>query len=149
MKDRNTIYKLIFILSIVFNTLVLVTGGIGNGAENKLSAALVLILIMVVNAGYGGGFANVPPLLSDHYGMGSISTLHGITLSAWAFAGLSGNQLAAWIVNHFGQMVEIDGHMVNPTGYQVVLYVTATLYLAALLLSVVFVRPVSPRQKEN
>ena len=149
MKDRNTIYKLIFILSIAFNALVLITGGIGNGAENKLSAALVLILIMVVNAGYGGGFANVPPLLSDHYGMGSISTLHGITLSAWAFAGLSGNQLATWIVNHFGQMVEIDGHMVNPTGYQLVLYVTAALYLLALLLSMAFVRPVSARQKEN
>ncbi len=149
MKDRNMIYKLIFVLSIAFTALVIITGGIGNGAENKLSAALVLILIMVVNAGYGGGFANVPPLLSDHYGMGSISTLHGITLSAWAFAGLSGNQLATWIVNHFGQMAEIDGHMVNPDGYQVVLYVTLALYLAALLLSVLFVRPVSSPQKDN
>ena len=141
-KDRNTIYKLIFALSIAFNVVVLVTGGIGNGAANKLSAILVLILIMVVNAGYGGGFSNVAPLLSDHYGMGSISTLHGITLSAWAFAGLSGNQLATWIVNHFGEMVEINGHMVNPTGYQIVLYVTAALYLVALLLSVILVRPV-------
>jgi hypothetical protein len=39
--------------------------------------------------------------------------------------------------------------MVNPAGYQVVLYVTAALYLVALALSVVFVRPVSTRQKEN
>ena len=142
-RDRNTIYKLIFVLSIAFNALVLVTGGIGNGAENRLSAILVLILIMVVNAGYGGGFSNVAPLLSDHYGMGSISALHGITLSAWAFAGLSGNQLATWIVNRFGETVEIGGHMVNPTGYQIVLYVTAALYLVALLLSVVLVRPVT------
>ncbi len=146
-KDRNTIYKLIFILSIAFNALVLITGGIGNGAENKLSAILVLVLIMVINAGYGGGFSNVAPLLSDHYGMGSISTLHGITLSAWAFAGLSGNQLATWIVNHFGQTVEINGHMVNPTGYQIVLYVTAALYLVALLLSVILVRPMSSDHK--
>ena len=141
-KDRNSIYKLIFALSIAFNIIVLLTGGIGNGAENKLSAILVLILIMVVNAGYGGGFSNVAPLLSDHYGMGSISTLHGITLSAWAFAGLSGNQLATWIVNHFGQMVEINGNLVNPAGYQIVLYVTAALYLVALLLSFVLVRPI-------
>ncbi|MBO5976314.1 MAG: MFS transporter [Oscillospiraceae bacterium] len=141
-KDRNSIYKLIFALSIAFNIIVLLTGGIGNGAENKLSAVLVLILIMVVNAGYGGGFSNVAPLLSDHYGMGSISTLHGITLSAWAFAGLSGNQLATWIVNHFGQMVEINGNLVNPAGYQIVLYVTAALYLVALLLSFVLVRPI-------
>lgn len=143
MKDRNAVYKLIFVLSIAFNVIVLITGGIGNGAESKLSAILVLVLIMVVNAGYGGGFSNVAPLLSDHYGMGSISSLHGITLSAWAFAGLSGNQMATWIVNHFGEVVEIDGHMVNPEGYQMVLYVTAALYLVALLLSVVFVRPVA------
>ena len=143
MKDRNTVYKLIFVLSIAFNVIVLITGGIGNGAESKLSAILVLVLIMVVNAGYGGGFSNVAPLLSDHYGRGSISSLHGITLSAWAFAGLSGNQMATWIVNHFGEVVEIEGHMVNPEGYQMVLYVTAALYLVALLLSVVFVRPVA------
>ena len=149
MKDRNTVYKLIFVLSIAFNVLVLLTGGIGNGAENKLSAMLVLLLIMVVNAGYGGGFSNVAPLLSDHYGMGSISTLHGITLSAWAFAGLSGNQLATWIVNHFGETVDIGGHLVNPTGYQMVLYVTAALYIVALLLSVVFVHPMSADKKEH
>ena len=147
MKDRNTVYKLIFVLSIAFTALVLITGGIGNGAESWLSAALVLILIMVVNAGYGGGFSNVAPLLSDHYGMGSISTLHGITLSAWAFAGLSGNQLATWIVNHFGKMVEVDGNMVNPEGYQYVLYVTAVLYILALLLSLVLVRPISKDKK--
>ena len=46
-------------------------------------------------------------------------------------------------------MVEIDGHMVNPAGYQVVLYVTAALSVVALLLSVVFVRPVSTAQKDN
>ena len=99
MKDRNTIYKLIFILSIVFTGIVILTGGIKNGAEgNVLLVALVLGLIFVVNAGYGGGFSNVPTLLSDHYGMGNISAIHGLTLSAWAIAGLTGNQLANWIV---------------------------------------------------
>ena len=141
MKDRNTIYKLIFILSIALTGLVIVTGGIQNGAGNTLLTILVLALIMIVNAGYGGGFSNVPTLLSDHYGMGSISALHGITLSAWAFAGLTGNQLASWIVSHYGETVEIDGNMVNPVGYQTVLYVTLVLYIVALVLSLVFVRP--------
>ena len=72
MKDRNTIYKLIFVLSIILTALVMVTGGIKNGQGNMLLVALVLGLIFVVNAGYGGGFSNVPTLLSDHYGMGSI-----------------------------------------------------------------------------
>ena len=139
LKDRNTIYKIIFILSIVFTALVIITGGITNGAGNGLLIALVLILIMVVNAGYGGGFSNVPTLLSDHYGMGSISAIHGITLSAWAFAGLSGNQLASWIVSHFGTPMEVGGYMVNPVGYQTVLYVTIVLYAVAMLCSMFLV----------
>ena len=142
MKDRNTMYKIIFIASIALTAVVVLTGGISNGAGNTLLICLVLALIMVVNAGYGGGFSNVPTLLSDHYGMGSISALHGITLSAWAFAGLTGNQMATWIVNHFGTP---DEHGLNPEGYQMVLYVTLALYVAALLFSFVFVR--SPKQK--
>ncbi len=140
MKDRNTMYKIIFIGSIVFTGLVILTSGIKNGAGNIGLTILVLALIMIVNAGYGGGFSNVPTLLSDQYGMGSISALHGITLSAWAFAGLTGNQLANWIVNHFGEPVEVAGNMVNPVGYQTVLYVTLVLYIVALVFSVVFVR---------
>ena len=141
MKDRNTIYKLIFILSIILTGAVILTSGIQNGEGNIVLIVLVLALIFVVNAGYGGGFSNVPTLLSDHYGMGSISALHGITLSAWAFAGLTGNQLATWIVNHFGTPIEVDGYMVNPEGYQYVLYVTVALYIVALILALVFVRP--------
>lgn len=140
VNSRNTIYKIIFILSLIFTVLVIVTGGIKNGAGNVLLTALVIILIMVVNAGYGGGFSNVPTLLSDHYGMSNISAIHGITLSAWGFAGLTGNQLATWIVNHFGETVEVGGNMVNPVGYQTVLYVTAALYVVSLLLSFFFVK---------
>ena len=66
----------------------------------KLS--IVLALIMVVNAGYGGGFSNVPTLLSDHYGMSNISAIHGITLSAWAFAGLTGNQMVIYVDKETG-----------------------------------------------
>lgn len=141
MKDRNTIYKMIFIISILLTGLVIITGGIENGFGNTILIALVLVLIMAVNAGYGGGFSNVPTLLSDHYGMSNISAIHGITLSAWAFAGLTGNQMATWIVNHFGETVEISGNLVNPTGYQTVLYVTVVLYIIALLLSMIFVKP--------
>ena len=150
MKDRNTIYKLIFILSIVFTGLVMVTGGIKNGEGNTLLIILVLALIFVVNAGYGGGFSNVPTLLSDHYGMGNISAIHGLTLSAWGFAGLTGNQMAAWIVNHFGEAKEIEHVLsngtvemitVNPTGYQCVLYATIALYIVSLLIALFMVRP--------
>ena len=82
--------------------------------------------------------------------MGSISAIHGITLSAWAFAGLSGNQMANWIVEKFGKPEQIDHVLadgtieqitVNPTGYQYVLYATIALYIVALFLCLVLVRP--------
>ncbi len=134
MKDRNTIYKLIFVLSIIFTGLVIVTSGIQNGAGNPGLIALVLALIFVVNAGYGGGFSNVPTLLSDHYGMGNVSAIHGLTLSAWGFAGLTGNQMASWIVNTFGKE-DVT------VGYQYVLYVTIALYILSLLICLFLVRP--------
>ena len=137
-----------------------------NGASLFLLAVLVLALIYVVNAGYGGGFYNVPTLLSDHYGMGSISAIHGITLSAWAFAGLTGNQAATMIVQKTGMVQYIYGSVlytkeqaaaagldidvllashemyeVNPTGYQHVLYFTIALYIVALLACLILVRP--------
>lgn len=136
MKDRNTVYKIIFILSIAATALVILTQGITNRGQNTFFMVLVLILLFVVNAGYGGGFSNVPTLLSDHYGMQNISAIHGITLSAWAIAGLTGNQVATFIVNHVGSFTD-DGHgnMINPTGYQSVLYLTVTLYIVSLLIS--------------
>ncbi len=143
MKDRNTIYKLIFILSIVFTGAVILTNGIQNGAGNVLLIILVLGLIFVVNAGYGGGFSNVPTLLSDHYGMGNISAIHGLTLSAWAFAGLTGNQMASKIVASVGTPEAAT----NPVGYQTVLYVTGALYVVSLLISIFLVR--SPKEKKE
>ena len=147
MKDRNTIYKIIFVLSIVATGLVIVTQAITKQGANIINGSstsmlltvLVLALLFVVNAGYGGGFSNVPTLLSDHYGMGNISAIHGITLSAWAIAGLTGNQVATLIVNKVGEWstILVDGHeyQINPTGYQSVLYLTIVLYIISLLVS--------------
>lgn len=138
LKDRNTIYKIIFAMSIICTGLVITTQGIVNGSGNMILIVLVVILLCAVNAGYGGGFSNVPTLLSDHYGMKSISAIHGITLSAWAFAGLSGNQLATFIVNKFGEekAIKVAGQqiMVNPVGYQKVLYASIALYIVVLII---------------
>ncbi|MCQ2539913.1 MAG: MFS transporter [Acetatifactor sp.] len=146
MNDRNTIYKMIFILSIAFTAIVLMTNGIVNAEGNTFLAIMVVVLIMVVNAGYGGGFSNVPTLLSDHYGMGSISAIHGITLSAWGFAGIAGPQLAAFIIDKFGGATkEFDYHgkmmVVNPQGMQRILIATLILYIVSLVVCLVLVRP--------
>ncbi len=156
-KDRNSIYKIIFLLSIVSTGLVILTQGITNMGGNVVFMVLVLILLFVVNAGYGGGFSNVPTLLADHYGMSNISAIHGITLSAWAIAGLSGNQLASWIVKKFGTEVELphvlaDGTTemikVNPSGYQMVLYVTIVLYVVAAIICFTMIGKKSADTKE-
>ncbi|MBR3637538.1 MAG: OFA family MFS transporter [Lachnospiraceae bacterium] len=146
MKDRNTVYKLIFILSIFFTALVFFTQGIKNGKGNILLIIFVLALIMFINAGYGGGFSNLPTLLSDHYGMSNISAIHGITLSAWAFAGLTGNQVATKIVNSTGEFIDITDSAgktvsVNPVGYQNVLIFVLALFVVALILCFTLVRP--------
>jgi len=141
MKDRNTIYKMIFILSIAFSLIVVLTNGIKNGEGNWILIFFVLALNFIVNAGYGGGFSNVPTLLADHYGMGSISAIHGITLSAWAFAGLTGNQVATFIVKNTGEWITKDGVDMNPVGYQNVLIFTTVLYAVALVLCLVLVKP--------
>ena len=153
LKDRNTIYKLIFILSIAFTGLVVVTNGIVKGADIPALAILCVALLIMVNAGYGGGFSNVPTLLSDHFGMGKISSVHGMCLSAWAIAGLTGNQLATFIVQHVGQFKEItlsngDVAEVNPVGYQTVLYVTGVLYVIALIISCVMIPKLNNKEKK-
>lgn len=158
MKDRNTVYKIIFILSIVSTALVIATQAIskqgasviGGTSTSMLLTVLVLALLFVVNAGYGGGFSNVPTLLSDHYGMSNISAIHGITLSAWAIAGLTGNQVATLIVNKVGEWspILVDGHeySINPDGYQAVLYLTVVLYIISLLASMFLV---SSKKEKN
>ena len=138
--DRNTVYKWIFTFSIIVTLLCNNTHAVELGRESIVCTIFVIVMIMVVNAGYGGGFSVLPSLLSDHYGMGSISTIHGITLSAWAFAGLTGNQLASWIVNKFGEelpMIDSAGNtfMVNPHGYHLVICVVSILYAIAAFIS--------------
>lgn len=124
LKDRNTVYKLIFILSITISVLTIVTDAVNNKV-----IFLAVALLCVINAGYGGGFSNLPTLLSDRFGMKSISQIHGLALSAWAFAGLTGNQLSSYIVSRTGSFTNV-------------LCVTTVLYAVALVISFVLVKPV-------
>ena len=119
---RNTIYKIILISEILITAVALFSGAITNHY-----VVIVLILMFVVNAGYGGGFSNLPTLLSDVYGMGKISSIHGIALSAWAFAGLTGNQIAQVIIDATGS-------------YQNVLIFTVALYAIAIVVDFVLVK---------
>ncbi|KFJ00573.1 Permease MFS superfamily [Bifidobacterium porcinum] len=94
-RRRETGYVVIFVMSVVVCLLQVVFHSIDNG-----TLWMILVMLFLVNAGYGGGFSTLPVLLEQHFGMSSVSTVHGLALSAWAFAGLSGNQLASFVVTH-------------------------------------------------
>ena len=53
--------------------------------------------LIVISACYGAGFSCLPSLLSDIFGMDNISKIHGLSLTAWAMAGLVGNQISNFV----------------------------------------------------
>ena len=131
LKDRNSVYKIILISELAITALALITGAI-----SKELVVICVALLILVNLGYGGGFSNLPTLLSDVYGMGKISSLHGIALSAWAFAGLTGNQIASLIVEKTGS-------------FQNILIFTAIMYVIALIVDICLVHPQHTVNAEN
>lgn len=125
LKQRNTIYQIIFISCIVISSIVLFANAL-SGA-NMVLGAIVIIYLLTINAGYGGGFSTLPALLSERFGMKKISQIHGLALSAWAVAGLTGNNTSEIILNLTGS-------------YNVVLTVATVLYFVALLVCVLIVK---------
>ena len=61
---------------------------------NKIT---IPVSLMLISACYGAGFSCLPTLLSDMYDMKYISRIHGLSLTAWAIAGLCGNQLSSLV----------------------------------------------------
>lgn len=113
MKQRNTVYKIIFISCIAIV-----------GISLKFYYTIpVIVLLCVVNAGYGGGFSTLPALLDERFGMKNVSKIHGLTLSAWGIAGLTGNNLSEIILSHTNQ------------NYRYVITVPIILYAVALAIS--------------
>ena len=117
LKQRNTIYKIIFLSCIIISMLAFVTNAFSD-ASNIFLEAIVIIYLLIINAGYGGGFSTLPALLSERFGMKKISQIHGLALSAWAIAGLTGNNTTEIILN-----------LTN--NYKIVLIVATILYLIA------------------
>ena len=128
LKDRNTIYKIIFASSIVITLVALATFAISNGANSIAYGIIVIALLIIVNAGYGGGFSTLPALLSSRFGMEKISKIHGLSLSAWAVAGITGNNMSELILN-----------LTNRT-YDYILIATLVLYVVAMVISMTMIK---------
>ena len=133
LKQRNIIYKIIFISCIVACTVSLLAG-------NTVISVIMIILLFVVNAGYGGGFSTLPALLSERFGMKKISKIHGLALSAWAIAGLTGNNMSELILGSTGQTI---------AGYKWIILTIMMLYAAALAICWIMVGKKKNKQSEE
>jgi OFA family oxalate/formate antiporter-like MFS transporter len=117
LKQKEIIYMIIFASSVVAMLMGL----------TWMYVVPTAIMLCVINAGYGGGFSTLPTLLQSKFGMDKISTIHGFALSAWAWAGLSGNQLSNLIINRL-HLSYIDLFTVLGCLYFISLLVTYTIY---------------------
>ena len=65
------------------------------------------IMFCAIASFYGAGFSNIAPLLADKYSMQDISKIHGIILSAWGVAGLTGNMMTTFILIIIGIIIAL------------------------------------------
>lgn len=119
LKDRSSIYVTIFCSCIAI---------CGFTYFANLPAVAVIILLMIINLGYGGGFSTLPALLDSRFGMQNISKIHGLALSAWAVAGLTGNNLSELILKN------------SDNNYNVIIAVACALYIIALMICLLMVK---------
>ena len=124
LKERNTVYKIIFISSILITLIAVIPFSITNGPKSIIYGVIVILLLVVVNLGYGGGFSTLPALLSERFGMKKISKIHGLTLSAWAVAGLTGNNMSEVILKLGGNK------------YDYILIATLIFYVIAMIICI-------------
>ena len=89
LKNRIYIELVIFISSLIAILCLLSINNI----------LILMFSLCVIAAMYGSGFSTIAPILSDEFGMDNISKIHGLILSAWGFAGLTGNQMTALFYN--------------------------------------------------
>lgn len=78
LSNRKTVYMWIFLISTIISLLSIL-----------INPVIGILLIMIINFGYGGGFSTMPSLLTEYYDMKNISTIHGYVLSAWAMASIA------------------------------------------------------------
>ena len=116
LDQRNDVYKLIFELSVWVSTMGFLT--MRHVSDITILGFVVIFALLIINAGYGGGFSTLPALLSERFGMEKISAIHGIALTAWAVAGITGNNTAELILSNGG-------------GYDTILLVCWIMYIVA------------------
>lgn len=111
-QKKVIVYIIIFIISCLacFNV----------GMDKALTVESVILLLFLINMGYGGGFSTLPTLLTNHFGMKQLSTIHGFALSAWAWASVAAYVITQIFIYNLGYT------------YQEICNILGILYLVAL-----------------
>lgn len=122
--NKSIIYTIITITCFIISFVLGIMGLLN--IPNLL--ILTLLLLFIINIGYGGGFSTLPIILQSKFGMKNISTIHGLCLSAWAWAGLSGNTLTNIVINYY-----------NGTFFHVYIIISI-LYFIAFMLSLAILK---------
>ncbi|KAL0233086.1 hypothetical protein GEMRC1_011833 [Eukaryota sp. GEM-RC1] len=84
---------------------------------------LFVIFAMLIISGMSGSLGSLPSILAEMFGSKSLASLHGMTLAAWATAGVIGSTILNAIQTH-GQDTGVEDHL---------LYIPFFVYIPILL----------------
>jgi len=99
------------------------------GAGTTMMTALTVATVFGIQFFFGCGFACLPNILEQEYGMKQLATIQGYMLTAWAVAGLVGNQISTFIIDRE-----------NPGSLNIMYGVLGALYLVQLVVLVGWVK---------
>lgn len=91
IKQKHMPYYVMTIVSIVTCLFAVFFG--------SLHFAIGFAIIFVIQFFFGAGFACLPGILDQQYGMKQLATIQGYMLTAWAIAALAGPQIATMILD--------------------------------------------------
>ena len=89
-----------------------------------------VLSVFIIQFMFGSGFACLPNILEQEYGMKQIATIQGYMLTAWAVAGLVGNQISTFILGDFS----------NPAALNTLFGALGALYTIQLVFLILWVR---------
>lgn len=113
LSHRIFMYLTIFCLSIVavYSYIIL---------PNIFTMGLMLCGIA---AFFGAGFSNIAPMIADKFGIDNVARIHGVILTSWAIAGLTGNSMSLLIYKLTGS-------------YELIYSILGVLYTIGLLFAI-------------
>ena len=109
-----------------------------------LHFAAMFVAIFVIQFFFGCGFACLPCILDQQYGMKQLATIQGYMLTAWAFAALAGPQIASSILVLANPVTGAPAEIGTLTTLYIVL---AGMFLVQLMFLLLWVRTCSKEKQ--